>query len=263
MPELLSLLFIVLVSMVIVRVGAMALSKTGLSMDISRFQAQSAYMGVGFTTKESETIMEHPLRRRIVRILMMLGSAGIATTIVTLVITFTQNKSEGPGIVTQLGYTVLGLVVISVLWRLKSVDRMVSRWVHYLLSKSTALAIHDYEELLKTQKGYAVAQIQIEQGDWLAGLSLREANLTAEGLVVLNITRSSGSVLGTPTSRTRIQPGHRLLCYGRDEDLAGLSHRPRGAEGDQAHTRALRRQYLRQEEERAQDLQADLPFPGA
>jgi hypothetical protein len=262
MAELLTLLFIVLVSMVIVRVGAVALSKTGLSMDISRFQAQSAYMGVGFTTKESETIMEHPLRRRIVRILMMVGSAGISTTIVTLVITFTQNKSEGPSFVLQLAYTVLGLAVIILLWRLKPVDRVVSRWVHYLLSKSTALDIHDYEELLKTQNGYAVAQVLVEDDGWLAGLSLREANLTAEGLVILNITRSGGSVLGTPTSRTHIQPGDRLLCYGRDEDLAGLCHRSQGREGDEAHARALRRQYLRQEEERALDLQAELPFPG-
>jgi hypothetical protein len=261
MPELLTLLFIVLVSMVIVRVGAVALSKTGLSMDISRFQAQSAYMGVGFTTKESEMVMDNALRRRIVRSLMLLGSAGVATTIVTLVITFTPYEAKEPTYLQQLAYTVVGLTLIFLLWRLKPVDRMISRCVHYLLSKSTALVIHDYEELLKTQKGYAVAQVQVEDDGWLSGLSLGEANLTAEGLVILNITRSAGTILGTPTSRTRFQVGDRLLCYGRDKDLAGLSLRPRGAGGDLTHAQAVHRQHIRQEEERAQDLQANLPFP--
>jgi precorrin-6B methylase 1 len=68
-----SLLFIITLSVVIVRIGAVALELTGLSPEISSFQAQSAFSGVGFTTRESEAIVTHPARRRIIRTIIMLG----------------------------------------------------------------------------------------------------------------------------------------------------------------------------------------------
>ena len=42
-------------------------------------------MGVGFTTKESETLVNHPVRRRIVRILMWGGYSGIVVSVATIV----------------------------------------------------------------------------------------------------------------------------------------------------------------------------------
>jgi hypothetical protein len=47
---------------------------------VAAFQAQSAFSGAGFTTQESETIVTHPLRRRIVRLLILLGSVGISSS---------------------------------------------------------------------------------------------------------------------------------------------------------------------------------------
>jgi len=68
MVALISLLTIVVLAIVCVRIGRIALELTGLSSDIASFQTQSAFSGVGFTTSESETIVSHPVRRRIVRI---------------------------------------------------------------------------------------------------------------------------------------------------------------------------------------------------
>ena len=79
MIALLSLLMVILFSIIFVRIGAVALEMTGLSREVATFQAQSAYTGVGFTTSESEYVVSHPVRRRIIRILMFVGSAGIAS----------------------------------------------------------------------------------------------------------------------------------------------------------------------------------------
>ncbi|HDG97569.1 MAG TPA: potassium transporter TrkA, partial [Desulfobacterales bacterium] len=56
MYALISLLIVIVVSIVIVRIGAVALEMTGLSRDLATFQAQSAFSGVGFTTSESEHV---------------------------------------------------------------------------------------------------------------------------------------------------------------------------------------------------------------
>ncbi|WP_337954338.1 hypothetical protein [Aciduliprofundum sp. MAR08-339] len=71
MIALISLLIVILFSIIFVRFGAVALEMTGLSREVATFQAQSAYTDVGFTTGESEYVMSHPVRRKIILILSL------------------------------------------------------------------------------------------------------------------------------------------------------------------------------------------------
>ena len=61
-----TLLVILTVSVFIVRVAAVALRLTGMPAEVARFQARSAFSGTGFTTSESEAIVNHPIRRRLI-----------------------------------------------------------------------------------------------------------------------------------------------------------------------------------------------------
>ena len=58
----LSLLVVMTVLLFAVRVAAVALRLTGLGESTARFQALSAISGVGSTTKESESIVNYPVR---------------------------------------------------------------------------------------------------------------------------------------------------------------------------------------------------------
>jgi hypothetical protein len=88
MVALISVLVIVLLSLLVVRVATVALSLTGMSREAARFQARSALTGVGFTTSEAEDVVTHPVRRRIVGGLMLLGSAGLVTAVSSLILSF-------------------------------------------------------------------------------------------------------------------------------------------------------------------------------
>ena len=66
MVAVVSLLLVLGTSVILIRVAAVALESTGLSRDAARFQARSAFTGVGFTTAEAENVVVHPIRRRIV-----------------------------------------------------------------------------------------------------------------------------------------------------------------------------------------------------
>jgi len=68
MAAILSLLVILIVSILITRVATIALIHTGLSHQTAKFQSRSAFTGVGFATNESERIVNHPLRRRVLLI---------------------------------------------------------------------------------------------------------------------------------------------------------------------------------------------------
>jgi hypothetical protein len=74
MTALISLLSVVTLSILINKIATVALVQTGVAKHIARFQARSALTGCGFTTTEAEKVINHPVRRRIVAILMLLGN---------------------------------------------------------------------------------------------------------------------------------------------------------------------------------------------
>ena len=74
-------LIVFTLSLVVIRIATVGLTLTGVSKDLAQFQALSAFTGSGFTTKESENIVNHPLRRRIAMHLMLLGHVGIVAVI--------------------------------------------------------------------------------------------------------------------------------------------------------------------------------------
>ncbi len=58
-----NVLFLValIVSFVVVRIGAIAFQLTGLEWSLAKFHALSCFTGTGFTTHESELIVDHPV----------------------------------------------------------------------------------------------------------------------------------------------------------------------------------------------------------
>ena len=73
MGALVSLLVTIALSLLITHIASMALTMTGLSRDLAKFQARSAFTGVGFTTNEAEKVVAHPVRRRILMLLAAVG----------------------------------------------------------------------------------------------------------------------------------------------------------------------------------------------
>ncbi len=75
-----------MLSLLLTRIATIALTATGISQPSARFQARSALTGAGFTTTESEAVVAHPARRRIIMALMLVGSVGLATSIAGILV---------------------------------------------------------------------------------------------------------------------------------------------------------------------------------
>lgn len=80
MAAIVSVLVILALSILVTRIATVALTHTGLSREAAAFQARSAFTGVGYTTTEAESTVTHPVRRRIIAALMLLGNLGIITS---------------------------------------------------------------------------------------------------------------------------------------------------------------------------------------
>ena len=81
--------------MTVIRFGTIALMLTGLSHSLARFQARSAFFQVGFTTAEAESVVNHPVRREIILIMILAGNAGFVTVVSTVILSFTNAPEEG------------------------------------------------------------------------------------------------------------------------------------------------------------------------
>jgi K+/H+ antiporter YhaU regulatory subunit KhtT len=230
----LSVIAVVLISMLINRFAAVALSLTGMSREEARFQARAAMSGVGLTTRTPEDIVGHPVRRRIVLWLMIVGSAGIVTAVASLVLSF-RGASAGDRL-TRAVVLVAALFLVWLISRTGAVDRALSRAMAWVLGKRGFVA-RDYGTLLDLSGDYAVAELQVREGDWVADRSLRDLRLRDEGVVVMGIHRADG-YLGAPGPETIVEVGDTLVLYGREARIAELDRRASGARGDAAHAQA-------------------------
>ncbi|HKJ71936.1 MAG TPA: TrkA C-terminal domain-containing protein [Gammaproteobacteria bacterium] len=240
MLPILSLLLVLVLSLLVTRVATVALTYTGLSRATAQFQARSAFTGTGFTTDEAEKVVRHPVRRRIVMGLMLLGNAGIITAVSALILTFVGDGSGHPAL--KLAVLVAGLAG---LWGLASsrwVDRYLSRLIARLLKRYTRLDTRDYAGLLHLGGEYMVSELQVEQGDWLASRPLRGLALREEGLLVLAVEQVDGTFVGVPDGDTRFAPGDNVILYGRAAALDELDDRRAGRRGQASHRRAVAEQ---------------------
>ena len=160
MVPILSLLLVLGISMVLTRVAAVALVHTGLGREAARFQARSAFTGVGFTTSEAEQVVGHPVRRRIVMWLMLVGNVGIVTAMSSLLLSFIDLRSSNAA---WLGLSVLagGLLLLIVLASSAWVDRHLCSAISWALRRWTDLDARDYARLLHLREDYGVTWLRI------------------------------------------------------------------------------------------------------
>ena len=237
MTSLILVFAVIALSLFVTRVAAIMLSLTGMSREAARFQARSAFTGVGFTTAEAESVARHPLRRRIVLVLMMCGSAGVVTAVASLIVSFGGASSSAR--LSRFGLLFAGVLALIILSRSRLLDRGLARLTAWLM-RAGGLDARDYAGLLQLEGGYRVGELLVEPEDWLAGRTLGELRLRDEGVIVLGIHRRSGEYLGAPGKETRIGPEDTLVLYGSEERLEELDRRRSGEQGDRAHAAAAR-----------------------
>lgn len=238
MVAIISLLVIISLSILITRIAATALIQTGLSKDAARFQARSAFTGTGFTTNESEHVVNHPVRRKILMILIFLGSAGVISTISSLILSFISLERIGY-ISIEIVVLMGGLIALLLLVQSKWIDRKLSYLINRALNRYTTLDVRDYYSLLHLSDNYRVSEIKVEQQDWLADKTLNDLQLHDEGILVLGIKRSNGEYIGAPRGETKIYNDDTVTLYGRAALLESLDDRQKGQSGDQKHAEAV------------------------
>ncbi len=249
-----AILVVLGLSLFLTRLATTALVLTGLSAEAAHFQARSAFTGTGFTTREAEKVVGHPVRRRIIMLLMLFRSAGVVTIIISIILSFGGGTAEG-GRLVRLLWLAGGVAVLGLISRSRLIDRILARPINWALKRFTDLDTRDYVGLLHLSGEYTIMELSVREGDWLEGKKLGDCRLSSEGIIVLGIYRQDGSYLGVPRIDTRFFPGDSLILYGRAGALKKLDRRRRDAAGEESHRQAVRDQDIQRDIQEHQEAE--------
>ena len=249
MASVLSVIIILTLSILITRFATLALIHTGLSKQAAQFQARSAFTGVGYTTREAERVVGHPVRRRIIMTLMLLGNVGIISVLASLVLAFVDEQADFIDWLKKVGTLIGGVILLWLLSKSKWVDRVVSKIIHRLLLKYTDIKVRDYAGILHLAGEYEITEMLVEKNHWMTDKKLSILDLRQEGLNLIGIERESGTYIGMPSGETVVEEGDTLILYGRESALKRLNERKRNIIGDIRHQQAIEEFKREQKEE--------------
>jgi len=209
---------VLVLSYCVILLGALALEMTGLDSKTSWFQALSAYTGAGFTTRVTERIMGHPIRRKIAAYLIVLGNFGLVSVLSTMVVSSTSKDFT-------LGLHALDLLILALFFyvfyrltvRLGPLKTSLKR-ITLLVGRKLGLDSIHYEEILLQDDDNGVAALLVGADDPMVGKAVKDADISRRGLRLLSIQRDE-ELIPSPKPDAAIREGDRLLFYG---DLRNL-----------------------------------------
>jgi len=212
------LLTVILASFICVRVGAVAFELTGIPWDQAKFQSLSAFSNCGFTTRETEDIVGHPLRRRIAGYLIILGNAGVVTTIATF-----ASALVGADVTrATVNLLVISLCIGLIAWFAKRpilagrLRLAMQRWL------STRAAFQpSAEALLRVDEGYCVTRLFLPASSPAVARALSELEARRDRLKILAIERD-GQFVPIPDGNELLRAGDAVVVYGTDAAISAV-----------------------------------------
>jgi hypothetical protein len=216
--QILVMLLFLSIWLLVLWTGSISLEATGLERSKSRFQALSALTGTGFTTSQSEMIVEHPVRRRIITYLIFIGNTGIAAFIILLVL-YARSGIAAPSMV-LVGITLGVLVLIALFIWLGIVDRLTGL-ILKIAGRGQSTSSVTAGTLLRQPDDYAVVCLSLSSKSHMEGKKLEDMNLEQKNITVLSLERRD-NVIHYPKPDETLSPGDRILCYGKMNEITAV-----------------------------------------
>lgn len=205
----------------LVEILAIVFRITGLDAQKSRFQVISILTHTGFTTRESELIAQHPLRRKLASGLMLVSYLAQVSLISLLLNMISQN-------ITQLLYVAIGLAAIVAVFLFITKNKYISRKIDKFVEKIILKRImkqtkrRSVDQVLKISPEFAVYEILVDSSSFLVNKTLQDAKLSEMFIHVLKVDRGSSTV-DFPSADFLIQDGDILIVYGKIKSIKDLS----------------------------------------
>lgn len=219
----LALTFILFLTIFIIIVNFFAIlfRLTGMPIDKARFQVISLLTSTGFTTKESELIVQHPIRRKLASWLMIISYISTAVLISFIIGIISNSLSDAK----SLGFTAIIVIaffiIVYFIMRSSLLDK-VEYFIEKVVSKSKrwneAILNNPIDARLHHKKGYGIYEIFIGKDSKFIGKSIIESNLKSLEIQVLSIDKGD-ELINFPTPDSIFELADRITIYGNVKNI--------------------------------------------
>lgn len=205
------MLFIILylvIILTVIEINVMIFTLTGLDRRVSRFQVISMLTGTGFTTGESELIIQHPIRRKLGAFLILFGAFSLAVIISSISSMLSKNLFTK-----EISYITTILVLIMLFLKLPPLQKKLAARYEKEIQKTYDLQDLPIRDVFLQEKEDCFAEIPIDRDSVLTGHRFDQKVSKDEDINLLFIKRGEIRIR-KERAVTEIQEGDVLFVYG-------------------------------------------------
>lgn len=214
MESALTVMAIFTFSTLVVRIASTIMRLIGLPDHVARFQCLSALTGTGFTTRESELIVNYPIRRRVLMTLMIFGNLGLISISATFIVTFASIEPDGPIVLQQAAWLAGGLLLNFLFITHPAIDRILCSAISRVLTATTDLGDRPFDRLLSLEDDMAIAEHHLRLSQ-----PVMIGDLIPDG-IDLSVIMIRGEEVKHPSQLgpgIEIKPFETAICFGKED----------------------------------------------
>lgn len=200
-------------STIIVRFASTIMRLTGLPDNVARFQSLSAMTGTGFTTRESELIVNYPIRRRVLMTLMIIGNLGLVSVVSTFVVALSATDADGIPMLQQVLWLLSALAVNFLFISNPVVDGLLCRFLSWFLVRTTDLGKRHFVRLLSLDDEMTIAEHHLRlQTPVMLGDLIPDH-------IDLSVVMIRGAETKHPShleDEIEVEPSETAICFGKE-----------------------------------------------
>lgn len=220
--SLVSFFILIIAYFAVVEIFTVLFRLTGLREDKARFQAISCMTNSGFTTKESELILNSVSRRRLARIMMIFGYLFAVTGVSILVNLFIRSSGDQINwwsIVFSMAFLMLVLLFTRSRWIVKKFDSLIEA----LARNKNKGAFCNNVRILEMFHDKLIAEVFVTCiPDEIFGKTLLEMNFRHTYKLNILLIKRGNIIIDHVVAADQIIQGDRVFIYGSKDNIMEL-----------------------------------------
>ncbi|MBT2604193.1 hypothetical protein J7E55_14410 [Bacillus sp. ISL-53] len=211
--NLLFMLLYLIIIILVIEISVTLMKLTGLKGTVARFQVISMLTGTGFTTDESKSIIDHPVRRKISMFLILFGAFSLAVIISSISTLLTDDLR-----LMELSIIIGILVVLTVLVKAPFLNNRLSNKMKSEMYNHYELWEHPIEEVLFLEEEDVVMEIDIYEDSEF--IDVKAFDVISDGADINILFIESGEVkIRKELYEYKIKLGDNLFLYGNKKEI--------------------------------------------
>ncbi|PLR76905.1 hypothetical protein CU633_13450 [Bacillus sp. V3-13] len=208
------ILIYIAIILAVIEINVTLFILTGLKPRVARFQVISMLTATGFTTGESELIIDHPIRRKLSTFLILFGVFSLAVIISTI-----SNILSDNFYAMEAAYVVGVLIFIYFILRIPLLQRKLERIFEHDLEEHYHISELPIQEVLLTNEDDQIFELALYEDSPAAQKKIDDILDPDDDIMILFIQRGEIKIMRNHCSKEELQPGDDIILYGNKHHI--------------------------------------------